>query len=118
MAGIPSARPDSAGTSGTSGTSAREVVQVADLRRYTIAVDGQVAGFTEYSRIGRKVLFTHTEVAADLVDDLVRGALDDVRAQGLLARPLCAVVTRWVIDHPDCRDVVDPVDHDRLLVRD
>lgn len=102
---------------------ATDVRHRPDERRYVVSIGDREVGFLDYSRLGRKILFTHTEVDPDerragIGGALVEAALDDVRGQGLLARPLCDFVAQWVGQHPDYLDIVDPVDRERLLVPD
>jgi predicted GNAT family acetyltransferase len=40
---------------------------------------------------------------------LARGALDDVRAQGLQVIPLCPFVAAFIRRHPEYLDLVSPV---------
>ena len=39
-----------------------EVVDVPDKRRFEIQVDGELAGFADYSRRGGRLIFRHTEI--------------------------------------------------------
>lgn len=96
-----------------------EVRLRSEQRRYTAVAGDRVVGFAEYSRIGRKMLFTHTEVDEAIrrhgvAGVLVERALDDVRARGLVVRPLCAFVAAWINQHPDYLDLVDPIDRERM----
>lgn len=54
---------------------------------------------------------THTEVGDDFEgrgvgSALVRGALDDVRRNGLSVQPLCPFVKSWIQRHPGYGDLV------------
>ena len=80
--------------------------------RYEIHVDGVLAGFTEVREDEGVLAFPHTVVedafeGRGLASQLVRGALDDVRAQGRLIHPFCPYVRSWIAKHPDYRDLVD-----------
>jgi predicted GNAT family acetyltransferase len=81
--------------------------------RYEIVVDGVVAGFTEAREgDGGVVAMPHTVVedafeGRGLAGELVRGALDDLRARGRLVHPFCPYVKGWIQRHPDFRDLVD-----------
>ena len=82
-----------------------------EARRYTVQVDGQVAGFTMYRRHGDVTTFIHTEIGGEhagqgLGSILVKGALDDVRARGGTIRPLCPFVRSYVERHPEYGDLV------------
>ena len=79
--------------------------------RYAAYVDGQPAGFAAYTPGDAAWTFTHTEVddrveGAGVGSALVRGALDDVRRQGLSVLPRCPFVRGWVQRHPDYLDLV------------
>lgn len=81
--------------------------------RYELSVDGKPA-VSEYNRLANAVMFTHTEVPEALEGRgasaaLVRGALDDVRAQGLQVIPLCPFVAAFIRRHPEYIDLPSPV---------
>lgn len=86
------------------------VTQESD--RFTIAVDGQTVGFTEYvDRDGQRT-FPHTEVDSDfggrgLATILVEEALQSTRDAGLRIVPVCPMVVAFVEKHPEYADVVD-----------
>ena len=87
-----------------------DVVDVPEEQRYEIRRSGQVAGFAAYQKAQRLVVFTHTEVdpsyeGQGLGGELVRRALDDVRAQGLPVLPLCPFVQQWMNRHPEYADL-------------
>ena len=81
--------------------------------RYEIVVDGVVAGSTVTREgDGGVVAMPHTVVedafeGQGLAGQLVQGALDDLRARGLLVHPFCPYVKGWIERHPDYRDLVD-----------
>ncbi|MFZ2428295.1 MAG: GNAT family N-acetyltransferase [Propioniciclava sp.] len=80
--------------------------------RYEINVDEAVAGFADYMLTDGLITFTHTEIAAahegqGLGSQLVRFALDDVRATGERSvLPLCPFVKAWIARHPDYDDLL------------
>lgn len=87
----------------------------AERQRYEILVDGDVAGFAEHQPFADGVeAFPHTVVQPEhegkgLAATLVRAALDDVRARGVLVVPSCWYVARWIERHPEYRDLIaDP----------
>ncbi|WP_344589682.1 GNAT family N-acetyltransferase [Actinomadura vinacea] len=89
----------------------KEVTDNAEASRYEIRVDGELAGFAQYRTRPGKIVFTHTEVdgayeGQGVGGALARGALDDVRAKGLAAVPLCPFIEGWIDKHPDYRDLV------------
>ncbi|NAZ85619.1 GNAT family N-acetyltransferase [Kineococcus sp. T90] len=87
------------------------VVDNAELSRYEGRVGGELAAVAVYSPAPRFLVFAHTEVlpgfaGRGIASAVVRHALDDVRARGLTAVPLCPFVARWLQRHPDYADVV------------
>jgi predicted GNAT family acetyltransferase len=89
----------------------------AESDRFTIAVDGQTVGLTEFAdRDGQRV-FTHTEVADEfegrgLATILVREALQATRDAGLRIVAVCPMVAAYIEKHDEYEDVTDPVDRD------
>jgi predicted GNAT family acetyltransferase len=80
--------------------------------RYEIEEDGEVAGFIAYRRGDGVITMVHTDVdpkweGRGVGSELVRGALDDVRARGLKVRPLCPFVAAFITRHPEYDDVVE-----------
>lgn len=87
-----------------------EVVDNTEHHRYEIRRDGQLLGFAAYQKANRLIVFTHTEIepaveGQGIGGQLVRGALDDVRAQGLPVLPICPFVQGWMSRHPDYLDL-------------
>jgi hypothetical protein len=80
--------------------------------RFTITVDGTVAGLTEIvDRDGRRT-FTHTEVddafqGRGLASILIGEALQQTRDAGLRIVPVCSMVAAYVKKHSEFDDVVD-----------
>ncbi|MGY4647139.1 GNAT family N-acetyltransferase [Mycobacterium sp. URHB0021] len=86
------------------------VTQESD--RFTISVDGQTVGFTEYVDRDRQRTFPHTEVDSDfggrgLATILVEEALQSTRDAGLRIVPVCPMVAAFVEKHHEYDDVVD-----------
>ena len=74
-------------------------------RRYTLRVDGELAGFSEIrpDDAGRLVM-PHTVIVPSyrgrgLASVLVRGALEDAAARGEAVVPMCPVVHRYLENH-------------------
>ena len=89
----------------------REVRDNPERSRYEITVDGKVAGVAEYDTAGTTLTFTHTEVDRStrergLGADLVRAALDDVRASGRTVIAQCPFVTSFIKEHPEYADLL------------
>ncbi|ORA56575.1 GNAT family N-acetyltransferase [Mycolicibacterium chubuense] len=101
---------------------ATEVTAGAD--RFTISVDGQQAGFTEFVDHDGQRIFPHTVVDDEysgrgLATILVREALDATRDAGLRIVPVCSMVAGFVEKNHEFDDIVDPVTTDvkRVLAR-
>jgi predicted GNAT family acetyltransferase len=87
------------------------VVDAPAARRYEARFGEDVAGFTEYTLDGDRIIFTHTEVdkayeGEGIGGALARGALDDARARGLAVVPRCPFIRGWIARHPDYADLV------------
>jgi predicted GNAT family acetyltransferase len=87
------------------------VTNAPDAGRYEIRDGDRLLGHADYVRDGDTVVFTHTEVDPDagvsgLGSTLVRGALDDVRAQGGKVVPRCSFVRGWIGKHEEYADLV------------
>jgi predicted GNAT family acetyltransferase len=86
------------------------VINNPNLGRYELAVEGHVAA-AYYHRSNGVVTFDHTEVPPELGgkgigSKLVKGALDQVRADGLKVVAECPFVKGWIEKHPDYRDLL------------
>jgi predicted GNAT family acetyltransferase len=74
-------------------------------------VDGRLAGSAEYEKTEGLIVLTHTEVdgaheGRGVGSALVRGALDDMRRQGLPVQPVCPFVSDYIGQHPEYADLV------------
>jgi predicted GNAT family acetyltransferase len=107
---------DGAGSLGRRAVDRKGACNVTEVRdnpqrsRYEIAVDGAVIGFVEYTRHDDVVTLTHTEVDAarreqGLASELVREALDDVRAHNLGLVVRCEFVKWFIERHPEYADL-------------
>jgi len=82
----------------------------AALGRFELEADGHVA--VAYYHLSPGVItFTHAEVPAELSgrgigSALVRGALDQVRAQGLKVIARCPFVSGFIGKHPEYGDLL------------
>ena len=82
----------------------------AAQHRFELAVDGHIAA-AYYERSGDVITFEHTEVPAELGgrgigSKLVKGALDQVRADGLKVIAQCPFVKGWIGKHSDYADML------------
>jgi predicted GNAT family acetyltransferase len=89
-----------------------DVVDVPEQSRFEIRVDGTVAGFADYSRMGDRVIFRHTEVGdayegRGLGSKLAQGALDAARTAGEAVVPLCPFIASYIERHPEYQELVD-----------
>ena len=89
-----------------------EVRDAPEQHRYEAVGDnGAVAGWAQYLREGDVTTFTHTVVdpaheGQGVGGALARRALDDVRAAGGTAVPVCRFIRSWIDRHPDYEDLV------------
>ena len=87
------------------------VVEDEAGRQFRILVDGQVAGFADYTVDGATRAFAHTVVRPEfegqgLGSTLVRAALDATRAAGHTVLPYCSFVRHFVARHAEYQDLV------------
>lgn len=81
-------------------------------RRYEAWVDGQLAGFADYTVDGDVVTMPHTEVdpafgGQGIGSEIVRFALDDIRTAGRTVVPACPFVARWIERHRAYQDLLN-----------
>ena len=79
--------------------------------RFEALLDGKVAAYAEYNQLANGLLFTHTEVLPQhegqgLGSQLAKYALDEVRARGVHAIPVCQFIAGYIRKHPDYADLV------------
>jgi predicted GNAT family acetyltransferase len=79
-------------------------------QRYELAVDGHVAA-SYYEIADGVITFTHTEVPPELGgkgigSKLIKGALDQVRAEGLKVIAQCPFVKAYIEKHPEYADLL------------
>ncbi len=79
--------------------------------RYEALRDGQLVGLIRYRTEPGVVVLVHTEVdeaveGTGIGSQLVRGALDDIRASGLRLVPVCPFVAAYLRRHPEYSDLV------------
>ncbi len=78
--------------------------------RFELKFEGHLAA-AYYKRSGNVITFEHTEVPPELSgkgvgSTLVRGALDQVRAEGLKVVAQCPFVHAWIGKHPAYADLL------------
>jgi predicted GNAT family acetyltransferase len=87
-----------------------EVTNNSEKQRFELAVDGQIAA-TYYEVADGVITFVHTEVPPALGgkgigSKLIRGALDQVRQDGLKVVAQCPFVKAFIEKHPDYQDLL------------
>src|SRR6266576_3570615 len=87
-----------------------EIVNNKAQHRYELAIDGHVAA-TYYQIAAGVITFTHTEVPPELGgkgigSKLIKGALDQVLADGLKVVAQCPFVKAWIDKHPEYADLL------------
>lgn len=80
-----------------------------DRSRFEATVDGELAGFVDYTLRDTIIDFTHTEIlpayeGKGVGGTLVRRSLDEIRARGdRSVVATCPFVAGWIDRHPDYR---------------
>jgi uncharacterized protein len=87
-----------------------EVVNNRAHHRYELVVEGHLAA-TYYKLSDGVITFIHTEVPPELGGKgvgsaLIKGALDQVRAEGLKVIPECPFVKAYIDKHPEYADLL------------
>jgi predicted GNAT family acetyltransferase len=85
------------------------------LSRYELLVGGDLVGRATYEESGadgKTLVFPHTVIDPEhrgqgLGAQLVKGALDDVRASGRRVVPRCWYVAAFIDEHPDYADLLE-----------
>jgi predicted GNAT family acetyltransferase len=88
-----------------------EIVNNRAQHRYELVVDGHIAA-TYYKIDDGVITFIHTEVPPELGgkgigSKLIKGALDQVRADGLRVIAQCPFVKAYIEKHPDYADLLN-----------
>ena len=97
----------------TSETQDISVIDQPERNRYEVSSGGALAGFLDYRPGDGHLNLVHTEISPEyegkgLAAQLVRAALDDLRARGQKMVPSCSYVAAFVKRHPEYRDLVAP----------
>jgi predicted GNAT family acetyltransferase len=93
------------------GSPSPEVVNNAAAHRFEISIDGRSARVEYHLRDQQTIVFTHTEVPAELqgrglAPKLAKAALDHARAANLKVIPICPFVAGYIDRHPEYGDLV------------
>lgn len=88
------------------------LVNDADARRYRLLVNNDEVGYSEYDPVApSSILIKHTEIVRrhegkGFGSYLVRSMLDDIRAHGKTAIPICPYAMNYIRKHREYLDVV------------
>jgi uncharacterized protein len=87
-----------------------DIVNNRALHRFELTVDGHLAA-TYYKISDGVITFIHTEVPPELGgrgigSQLIKGALDQVRSEGLKVIAQCPFVKAYIDKHPDYADLL------------
>jgi uncharacterized protein len=87
------------------------VTHHAEASRCEARTDGHLA-ICSYRRVGDTLVLHHTEVpwplqGRGIAGELVQGALDWAREQGLRVRPACSYVAAYMRRHPETHDLLE-----------
>ena len=82
-----------------------------ERNRYELFVGDDLVTVADYRKSDGVLVFDHTETSMayrgqGLAEQLVRFALDDVRARGRRMVPVCWFVADFVNEHPEYRDLI------------
>jgi len=88
-----------------------EIINNKAEHRYQLSSDGHLAA-TYYELADGVITFVHTEVPPELGgkgigSKLIKGALDQVRADGLKVIAKCEFVNGYIGKHPEYADLLD-----------
>lgn len=94
------------------GTDPINIVRNESQNRFEAEVAGMRA-FVDYVLMGKRIIYTHTEVPEQLEgqgigSQLARHVLDYARNEGLGVMPLCPFIAEWIRNHPEYRSLVIP----------
>lgn len=87
-----------------------DVRDAREASRFEADVEGKLA-IADYTRRDGEIVFTHTEVPPPLrgkgvASALIRGALDQVRGEGVRVVPSCPFVKAYIERHPEFEDLL------------
>lgn len=82
-----------------------------DRRRYELVVDDRIVSVADYLLEGSTLTVPHVETdtamrGQGMADRLMRGMLDDIRANERTIRPLCSFAADFIRQHPDDHELL------------
>ena len=84
------------------------VVEHAEaIHHYELRRGGELLGFTNYRDDGPWRVFINTQITGDLAEQLIIGALSDVKSSGKRIVSLCPIITEWVMENHQFENFVD-----------
>jgi predicted GNAT family acetyltransferase len=91
-------------------TAELSVVDNPDLQRFEARVGDSLAAFAVYRLEPGRIVFTHTETlpgfeGKGIASRLAGAALDEARARGLKATPVCPFIAGYMRKHPEYADL-------------
>jgi predicted GNAT family acetyltransferase len=94
------------------------VVMNQATSRFEVSLDGEVA-FAEYRLHSGYITLPHTVVppafeGKGVGSALAKAALGYAREHGLLVKPVCPFIARYIGKHPEWQDLVHPDFRDRV----
>jgi predicted GNAT family acetyltransferase len=98
-------------TPGTFSLMRAEVHNNEERSRYELLLDDRVIGIADYRHVDDQLVLPHTEIERPLRgqgygDQLIKGALDDIRRAGRTLVPSCWAVAEYIAEHPEYSDLV------------
>ncbi|MCB0713178.1 MAG: N-acetyltransferase [Ignavibacteriae bacterium] len=78
--------------------------------RFEVTIGGMTA-FVDYIEMGKKIIYTHTEVpialeGKGLGSALARGVMEYARENNLQVIPLCPFIGTWLRKHTEYQDIL------------
>ncbi len=88
-----------------------QVIDRPEHSRFEAHRNGELAGVLGYEQRGDLLVALHTEVdprfkGRGIGSELVRGMIDQLRADGRRLQPVCPFVKAWLERHPEQNDVL------------
>ena len=84
-----------------------------ERKRFEIDLGGSAVAIAEYTLPKGKIMFTHTEVPPShegqgVGTALIRAGLASARERGLQVIPICPFFARYMKEHSEVQDLLDP----------